>query len=80
MAIDNWKNKEVVVHISSGIFLSYKKKHIWIRSNEVDEPRAYPTELSQKEKDQYCIIMCIYGIWKDGTNDPTYGAAKEAQT
>ena len=33
--------KEAVVHIYYGILASYKKEHIWVRSNEGDEPRAY---------------------------------------
>ena len=30
-------DKEVVVYIHNGILLSYKKEHIWVSSNEVDE-------------------------------------------
>ena len=45
-------NKEAVVYVHNGILLSYKKQHIWVGSNEVDEPRACDTgELSRKEKD-----------------------------
>ena len=33
------------------------------------------SEVSQKEKHQY--IMHIYGIQKDGTNNPVYETAKE---
>ena len=36
-------------------------------------------EVSQKEKDKYCILMHIYGILKGSTNDPTGRAAKETQ-
>ena len=28
------------------------------------------SEVSQKEKHQYSILMHIYGIWKDGNDDP----------
>ena len=46
-----------------GILLSYKKEHIWVSSNKVDGPGAYYTgEVSQKEKQKYCILMHIYGI------------------
>ena len=34
-------------------------------------------EVSQKEKDKYHILMHIYGIYKDGTDNLTYRAAKE---
>ena len=43
--------------------LSYKKEHIWLSSNEVDEHGAYVTEWSQKEKDKYRILTHIYGIY-----------------
>ena len=55
-------DKEVVVHKHKGILLSYKKECIWTSSNEVDEPRAYYTEWSKKEKDKYRILMHLYGI------------------
>ena len=35
------------------------------------------SEVSQTEKSTYCILMHIYGIWKDGTHDSTCRAAKE---
>ena len=38
------------------------------------------SEVSQKQKNKYCILMHIYGIQKDGTDDPTCRAAKETQT
>ena len=60
--IDRWMDQEVVVHINNGILLSHKKKRIWVRSNEVDEPRAYYTEWSKSEKDKYCILTHRYGI------------------
>ena len=54
-----------MVHIHNGILLSYQKECIWITSNEVDETGAYVSEVSevsQKEKHQYSILMHIYGI------------------
>ena len=41
-----------VVHIHNGILFSYKKEHIWVSSNEVDETRVLNTEVSQNEKDK----------------------------
>ena len=38
------------------------------------------SEVSQKEKHQYSILMHIYGIQKDGNNDPICKTAKETQT
>ena len=45
-------DKEVVVHIHNGILLSHKKEHIWVGSNEADEPRAYYTEWSKSERER----------------------------
>ena len=28
------------------------------------------SEVSQKDKDQYSILTHIYGIWKDGNDNP----------
>ena len=35
------------------------------------------SEVSQKEKHQYSILTHIYGILKDGNNNPVYEIAKE---
>ena len=37
------------------------------------------SEVSQKEKHQYSILMHVYGIQKDGNNDPMCETAKETQ-
>ena len=55
---DEWIKK--LIHIHNGILLSHKKEHIWISSDEVDEPRTYCTEWSESNK--YRILMHIYGI------------------
>ena len=36
-------------------------------------------EVSQKEKHQYSILMHMYGISKDGNDDPICETAKETQ-
>ena len=35
------------------------------------------SEVSQKEKHKYSILTHIYGIQKDGNNDPIFETAKE---
>ena len=35
------------------------------------------SEVSQQEKDKYCILMHIYGIQKEGIDNSTCRAAKE---
>ena len=37
-------------------------------------------EVSQKEKDKYCILMHIYRIEKNGTEEFPYRATVEKQT
>ena len=36
------------------------------------------SEVSQKEKHQHSILMHIYGIYKDGHDDPRCETAKDA--
>ena len=38
------------------------------------------SKVSQKEKDKYRILMHMYGIWKEGTDEPICKAAVEMQT
>ena len=51
-----------MIYTYNGILLSHKKEHIWVSSNEVDEPGPYYTEWSQKEKNKYCVLTHIYEI------------------
>ena len=37
------------------------------------------SEVSQKDKDQYSILMHIYGILKDGNDNPICKTEKETQ-
>ena len=61
MSTNRWMDKEIVVHIYSGVLLSHKKEHIRVNANEGDEPTAYiQSEVIQKNK--YCPLTCIYGI------------------
>ena len=34
-------------------------------------------DVSQKEKNKYHVLMHIYGIYKDGTDEPIFRAAME---
>ena len=65
------KEDVLLIHIDNGILLSHKKECIWVSSNEVDEPRAYYSEVSEKEKDKYSILTHIYGF-------PDSSAGKES--
>ena len=62
MSIDKWMDKEVVVHIHNWILLSCKKEHIWVSSDEVDEPSTYYTEWSKSERERQILYIYAY-IW-----------------
>ena len=63
MMNDRWVGKEAVVHLYNGIIISGKKEHIWVISNEVDEPRAYYTEWNKSEREkQISYKTHVYGI------------------
>ena len=51
MSIGRKMDKEVLVHIPNRILFGYKKEHIWVSSNEVDETGAYYTEWSKSERE-----------------------------
>jgi len=73
-------DKEIVVHIRNGRLLNYKKNTFesvlmrWMNLECVIQ-----SEVSQKEKHQYSILIDIYRVWKDGNDNPMYKAAKETQ-
>ena len=58
--MNGWINKEVVVHIHSGILLNHKKEHICLSSNKVDEPRAYYTEWNKSEREKQTSHINAY--------------------
>ena len=59
---DEWIKKLWYIYTME-YYSATKKEHIWVSSDEVDEPRTIiQNEVSQKEKDKYCVLMHIYGI------------------
>ena len=56
-------DKKAVVHIHNGVLLSHSKEYIelilmrWMKLEPIIQ-----SEVSQKEKHQYSILMHIYGI------------------
>ena len=45
-------DKEIMVNIHNGILFSYKKEHIWVSYNEVDETETYYTEWNKSESER----------------------------
>ena len=68
MSTSRQMDKEVVVHIPNGIILSYKKKKTHTHTFEsvlmkwMKLELVIQSEVSQKEKHQYCILKHMYGI------------------
>ena len=60
MFIGRWMDREVVVRIHNGILLNYKKEHVWVSSNEVDETGACYTELSKSERETQKLYINAY--------------------
>ena len=62
MPIDRRMDKEDVVHIYNGI-LALKRNAIGsFVETWMDPGTLIQSEVSQKEKNKYCILMHIYGI------------------
>ena len=69
-----------MVLIHNGVLLSIIKNTFesvlmkWMKLEPIIQ-----SEVSQKGKQQYSILMHIYGIYKDGKNSPVCETAKETQ-
>ena len=70
-----------MVYIHNGILLSHKRNTFesvlmrWMNLEPIIQ-----SEVSQKEKDKYRILMHIYRIQKNGSEEFIYRAAMEKQT
>ena len=63
MSINRETHKEVVVHIYNKVLFSHKKNtfdSVLIRWMKLDP--IIQSEVNQKEKNKYCILMHTYGI------------------
>ena len=80
MPISRQMNKEAVVHIQYGMLLSHKKNSFesvlmrWMKLKPIIQ-----SEVSQKDKHQYSMLTHIYGIKKNGNNNPICKTEKETQ-
>ena len=62
MPIDRGMDKEVVVHIYNGMLLSHKKNEIGsFVETWMDLETVIQSEVSQKEKNKYHILMHVCG-------------------
>ena len=61
MPVDRRMDKEDVVHIYNGILLSHKKEIGSFVETWMDLETVLQSEVSQKEKNKYCILTHICG-------------------
>ena len=64
--------------LSAFIFKSHQLSYYFVKRWMKLEP-IIQSEVSQKEKHQYSIVTHIYGIQKDGNDNPVCETAKETQ-
>ena len=71
----------MVVHIHNDYYSATKKNAFesvlirWMTLEPITQ-----IEVSEKEKDKYCILIHLYRISKYGTDNPIFRSAKETQT
>ena len=64
MSINRGIDKEDVVHIYNGILAVKRNKIVSFAETWMDVETVLQSEVSQKEKNKYCIISLICGIQK----------------
>ena len=60
--INKWMNKEDLVYVCNGKLVDHKNKILPFAATWMDLEGIILTEISHKEKDNYCMISLIYGI------------------
>ena len=68
-----------MVHIHNGVLAIKKNTFESVLMRWVKLEPIIQSEVSQKEKHQYSMLTHIYGIYKDGNDNPVYETAKETQ-
>ena len=77
---DEWIRKLWYIYIHMEYYSAIKKNTLesvlmrWMKLEPI-----ILSEVSQKEKHQYSILTHIYGIYKDGNDNPVCETAKETQ-
>ena len=74
-----WMDKEIS-HIHSGTWLSHKNEHIESVLRCINLEPIKQSEASQKENDKYHILMHIYRVYKNITEEFIYRAVMEKLT
>ena len=80
MFISRRMDKEALVHYTMEYYSAIKKNSFesflmrWMKLEPILQ-----SEVSQKDQDQYSILMHIYGVLKDGNDNPICKTEKETQ-
>ena len=64
MSTDRRMDKEDVVHIYNGLLDIKKNKIMPFAATWMDLETVIQSEVSQKEKNKYCMLIHTYGIFK----------------
>ena len=76
MSINRRMDKEVVEYYSTTDRNEFQSVLVrWMSLEPVIQ-----SDISQKEKNKYCTITCVCGIYKNGTDEPICRAAMDSQT
>ena len=73
-------DKDVVVHIHNGKLHSYKNAFESVLMRWMNLESIMQSEVCQKEKDKYRVLMHVCGTQKVGTDESVCKAAVETQT
>ena len=68
-----------MAHTYSGI-LAVKKEWSNVIYRNLGEPRDYYTKWSKSDKDSYHMILLIYRIWENDTNELIYKTEIDSRT
>ena len=70
MSISTQMDKKAMVHIHNGVLAIKKNTFESVLMRWMKLELIIQSEVSQKEKHQYSMLMHIYGIWTDGNDNP----------
>ena len=82
MSINTEMEKEPVWYTYTMEYYSAIKRNAFesVLVRQMNIEPIIQSEISQKEKNKYCILTYLYGIWKDGTDEPICKVAMKTQT
>ena len=80
MSIHRWTDKENVVYTHTGILFSLKKEGNFTSCKQIEYLEDIVlSEVSQPQKNKYCLILLIWGIWNSQTHSPGVGNGNPLQ-